>query len=389
MRAVRVERSAVGPTRVRCADAFLVAPLPPPVSGQALAAETLLSELEDLYGSVEVFDTARAIESSRSRVSYGLRSLSLFVRFVAFLLRWWRVRNRVWFYHLAHGPLGMVRDAVLLTALKYSRARPVLVGQIHGDLSLEDVEAIPFFAIQRLYRRRQLDFTLVLVLGEELRQRARAAWPEGHRTAFEILPNAVDGMFLTPTTPPPETDAGLSVIHVGNLCHLKGTLAVLEVATRSKCGIRSVSLIGQVSCEEVRSRLESHDVQKAIGELRILPPRVGSRTEIVEALDSAHVLVLPSATEGQPLVLLEAMSRGRAVLASSAGGIPETVDDPRQVLDGHDLADAMCRRLSEWASAPSILNEVFRRNRSRIESRFSPTSFRAGLCGVLQEHSLI
>ena len=45
-----------------------------------------------------------------------------------------------------------------------------------------------------------------------------------------------------------------------------------------------------------------------------------SRGELEAAYANCELLALPSAFEGQPVVLLEAMARGKAVLASDAGG---------------------------------------------------------------------
>ncbi len=44
-------------------------------------------------------------------------------------------------------------------------------------------------------------------------------------------------------------------------------------------------------------------------------------------LDSVHALVAPSRREGLGLVALEALGRGRPVVASSVGGLPEAVDN--------------------------------------------------------------
>ena len=44
-------------------------------------------------------------------------------------------------------------------------------------------------------------------------------------------------------------------------------------------------------------------------------------------MDRATVLVVPSLYEGMPLVIVEAMQRGLAVVASAVSGIPEVVVD--------------------------------------------------------------
>jgi glycosyltransferase involved in cell wall biosynthesis len=49
--------------------------------------------------------------------------------------------------------------------------------------------------------------------------------------------------------------------------------------------------------------------------------------EVAAALDSSTVLVLPSWSEGLPRVAIEAFARGRPVVGSRAGGIPDIVED--------------------------------------------------------------
>jgi glycosyltransferase involved in cell wall biosynthesis len=76
-----------------------------------------------------------------------------------------------------------------------------------------------------------------------------------------------------------------------------------------------------------------------------------SSTEVAEALDQAWVLVLPSRSEGMGRVLVEAFCRGRGVIGTRAGSIPDLVDEGAGVLvdpsDAHALAEALVRVLSD------------------------------------------
>jgi len=55
-------------------------------------------------------------------------------------------------------------------------------------------------------------------------------------------------------------------------------------------------------------------------------PRV-EQADVARALDEARTLVLPSESEGLPRVVVEAAMRGRATVATRAGGTPEIVED--------------------------------------------------------------
>lgn len=70
----------------------------------------------------------------------------------------------------------------------------------------------------------------------------------------------------------------------------------------------------------------------------------GQRTDIHELLAIINVFVLPSITEGLPLVLLEAMAAGKPIIASAVSGIPYIIEEgvdgllvrPKNI---HDLSE--------------------------------------------------
>jgi glycosyltransferase involved in cell wall biosynthesis len=81
--------------------------------------------------------------------------------------------------------------------------------------------------------------------------------------------------------------------------------------------------------------------------------------EVARALDDATVLVLPSRSEGLGRVVVEAFCRGRGVVGSRVGGIPDLVEDGATGLlvapeDPVALADALVRVLGERALAERL-----------------------------------
>ena len=81
--------------------------------------------------------------------------------------------------------------------------------------------------------------------------------------------------------------------------------------------------------------------------------------EVAHAIDAATVLVLPSRSEGLGRVIVEAFCRGRGVVGSRVGGIPDLVEDGvngRLVPPGDAaaLADALVDVLSDDALAARL-----------------------------------
>jgi glycosyltransferase involved in cell wall biosynthesis len=82
-------------------------------------------------------------------------------------------------------------------------------------------------------------------------------------------------------------------------------------------------IAGGGSSKHVSSLIEQYGMEK---EIKLLGP-LASGSEVFDYLDDLDLYLQPSLTEGLPRSVIEAMSRGCPVLASSAGGIPELLDD--------------------------------------------------------------
>jgi glycosyltransferase involved in cell wall biosynthesis len=99
---------------------------------------------------------------------------------------------------------------------------------------------------------------------------------------------------------------------------------------------------------------------------------LGFRSDASKLMESLDGLVVPSLTEGSPLVTLEAMAAGVPVVASAVGGIPDQIRHDREGLlvppgDAAAISDALLTLLRDPARA-SRLGEAARR---RAASRFS------------------
>ncbi len=98
------------------------------------------------------------------------------------------------------------------------------------------------------------------------------------------------------------------------------------------------------------------------------------------ALGRAHVLALPStATEGQPLAILEGMAAGCAILTTARGGIGETVDQSQvamfEPLEGDALEAEIKRVLLRWSEDRDEVARAGQAAKTRYERAHTPERF--------------
>lgn len=95
--------------------------------------------------------------------------------------------------------------------------------------------------------------------------------------------------------------------------------------------------------------------------------------EVIPYYRAADVLVLPSAYEGLPMVLLEAMREGLVPVATRVSGHPEAIDDGvNGYLVDLDDVDAMAERASRLIRKIDLRTEMSDCAREAVASVFSP-----------------
>jgi sugar transferase (PEP-CTERM/EpsH1 system associated) len=118
-----------------------------------------------------------------------------------------------------------------------------------------------------------------------------------------------------------------------------------------------------------------HDeIQRIAGDLQIAERvyLLGNVTQVERFLAGLDVLVLNSHSEGMSNTVLEAMSCGLPVVATSVGSNPVLVDDSRTgcLVPPGDVA-ALTREIERLAMNPSLRHSMGKAGRLRIESDYS------------------
>ncbi|MFA5802737.1 MAG: glycosyltransferase [Thermoleophilia bacterium] len=143
-------------------------------------------------------------------------------------------------------------------------------------------------------------------------------------------------------------DGDRLVAYVGRIAYHKGVGFLIDAAERVAAGMpdtRFVAVGDGPMVDELQLRVAS-------GSLAGRFVLAGRRSDAIDIIAAADLLVLPSLSEGLPLTLLEAAMTGTAMVASDTGGIPEIVIEGETGLlvpvgDSNALALAIGRLLDD------------------------------------------
>ena len=295
-----------------------------------------------------------AIPPCRART---LRGLGFYLRLPLHLLR--EIRHFRPDILIAQSPY---ESAVIECLRRITRVRVPLIVEIHGD----------WRTASRAYGspwRRAVSpaADVVARFGIRSADAVRAVGPSMARLAEDVSGSPVDAIFPTFfdanaffETQPRQLPARPSLLWVGTLQRYKNPDLLAAGWRIAAAAVPDASLVvvGSGPLQPVIDRLKTE-----------LPGRVTvhanlTSMDVRKCMDSATALVLPSLSEGLPRVGIEAFARGRPVIGTNAGGIPDLVYDEQNGLlvppnDAHALGQAMIRMLTDSELAERLGHGAF------------------------------
>jgi glycosyltransferase involved in cell wall biosynthesis len=275
----------------------------------------------------------------------------------------------------------------LLLALAFRRRRPRLVVTFHVGYRGMSGALAPYLLEGRRFRASP---------GERLRQ-GLAAW--AHRAVDAVAARLADGISAVSAAsaldalgfagsgraqvihpgvlpaPPPEPGRvpRVALLYAGVAGHRKRVTALPYVLARvrrdlpdARLRILGFRLEQEPALSALFTELGQQDAVEALGPLR--------SSELPAHYASADVLLLPSAYEGLPLVVLEAMQCGLPVVATRVGGLPEAIEDGRDgFLVDLDEPAQMAERCLRLLRSPELRARIGAAARAKVAERFDAT----------------
>lgn len=213
-------------------------------------------------------------------------------------------------------------------------------------------------------------------LGGYLKQFA----PEGN---IEVIPNGIDLEKWRPLDQKTAREAlGLSetdfiLLFIGNVDERKGADILIEAVRLLAPEIRRLKLcvIGPLGQSVDGTSID--DCAKCLmDQARELPVKFlgflnNTSLEFQRYLSAADVFVLPTRSDAQPRVVLEALAMGKPVIASDVGGVGEMVTEEVGHLFQAGDSPALASKISDLYENPAKLETMRSSCRSYVEREYS------------------
>lgn len=268
---------------------------------------------------------------------------------------WRHVRRHlpdlVWIHAFGVPSLPALRTLAQVLAAA-GRQRPVVV-QFHA-FGFEEQLARGGVVLRALMRLLARAATTLVVVHDRAAEALGRSITAG---AVRVLPNWVD---VKPTPMPLPLGPPWRLIFVGSLTRRKGLPAIIE-ALRRLSDLQVVLKVvggtgdeGKGVAEAIRS-----DASDLVEEGRLEFVGEVDALDVRRCLAQSHLFVLPSAAEGMPMALLEAMAEGRPVVVSAVGNMGNVVaraacgvvlhgTDPEEIAVGIRAALRSGDQLARW-----------------------------------------
>lgn len=186
----------------------------------------------------------------------------------------------------------------------------------------------------------------VIAVSEHTRQLALKHYP----VDIQVVHNGADVQRLSP--PQVKVNTPPHLVFAGRFMPQKNPLAIIQALSQLKDLVWRCSLLGDGPLlEEVKREIEKSDMSERFSLPGWVTPEV-----VLEHFSKSDILFMPSLSEGLPVVGVQALAAGLAIVASKIGGFLDLVDHEKNgyLIDALDIP-AFVKALRSLISDPENL----------------------------------
>jgi glycosyltransferase involved in cell wall biosynthesis len=298
---------------------LFIAPLPPPIHGQAYVSDVLLTELKKKHN-------LKVINCTKKRNAGKFYFFKRYFEVIDILYRVWkgRKRNNAVYITTSQSFLGNVKDLVVFMIF-YNNLSKITIHLHGGAIKKELWDKFP--ALFNLNKYFISKMNAVIISGESHRYIYSDIIEENK---IFIVPNfAMNEMFVLKNDIISKFNIALTlkVLYVSGMRDKKGYLDLFCAYEQLPKLIQnqiSIDFAGEFESNEEKGMF----IQEIKRYKNLNYHGVISDFEKINLFKSAHIFCLPTKyLEGQPISILEAYSSGCCVLTTNLGGISDIFED--------------------------------------------------------------
>ena len=259
--------------------------------------------------------------------------------FIRLFLNWWNLRWRPNLIHIH----GYTSDLLFVIDWAYSKRVPV----IYEEHQTPDAQFDWWKDFGMSINKASTVIAVSEISARGLREVCGVTQPI--EVAYYMVPDPLDSGWKDPM--PERSDGSICVTTNARLYITKGLNYLLEAIVKVKA-IHPATQFRVYGSGSMRQELLDYAEELGLNGEQIFIGAYNGLEELSQIMGQTDIYAMSSILEGLPIALLEAMSYGRAVVVTPAGGIPEAIEDGVNGLmcplrDSESLARKICALIED------------------------------------------
>lgn len=342
---------------------------PPPVHGASIMNAKAWETLSEHFPHsilINITNASSLDDVGAASLNKVIRILFLYFKIIITLLN---KRPKICYFALCPNGAAFYRDTLIIAILKAFRVKRII--HLHGRGLIGASNSI-----KSTIARYSMSGADVIHLSETFWQELNGLIP---RKRFWIVPNCAED--LSQCRRKRHAHEPINFFYFSNFVRGKGALYILQAAKilyhqQVRCRI---SLAGGWSDMELKSDIERWKSENsdivASGFVTFHGPLYGQ--DKIDFITKGDVLVFPSYIDTFPLVVVEALSAGKPVIASATGAIPEILGNGEGglVFQEHNVIE-LVEHVKTLTNDSSLIRKLSDSGRLRYERLYQEQAFR-------------